>query len=179
MTWHVFRTIVSKLRNKQGWHPNLIEWQIAHAERSSACNRSTANCPMSQDYRRGQITRINRQIHLVCIRLSTSLGRRRLTFSRCCCWSCRGSCAVLQLRCCHFPIDVMARCCFPLLWPNACCIVVFHLVPSINGSSVVKANAAQGDVKLQFGKLKKMPKKLNKCKNTSSIHSPTMASRNC
>jgi len=35
MTWHGFRTIASTLLNEQGWHPDLIELQLAHAERNS------------------------------------------------------------------------------------------------------------------------------------------------
>jgi integrase len=34
MTWHGFRTIASTLLNEQGWHPDLIELQLAHAERN-------------------------------------------------------------------------------------------------------------------------------------------------
>jgi integrase len=34
MTWHGFRTIASTLLNEQGWHPDLIEPQLAHAERN-------------------------------------------------------------------------------------------------------------------------------------------------
>jgi integrase len=30
MTWHGFRTIASTLLNEQGWHPDLIELQLAH-----------------------------------------------------------------------------------------------------------------------------------------------------
>ena len=35
MTWHSFRTIASTLLNEQGWHPDLIELQLAHAERNT------------------------------------------------------------------------------------------------------------------------------------------------
>jgi integrase len=35
MTWHGFRTIASTLLNEQGWHPDLIELQLAHAERNT------------------------------------------------------------------------------------------------------------------------------------------------
>ncbi len=34
MTWHGFRTIASTLLNEQGWNPDLIELQLAHAERN-------------------------------------------------------------------------------------------------------------------------------------------------
>jgi integrase len=34
MTWHGFRTIASTCLNEQGWHPDLIELQLAHAERN-------------------------------------------------------------------------------------------------------------------------------------------------
>lgn len=34
MTWHGFRTIASTLLNEQGWNPELIELQLAHAERN-------------------------------------------------------------------------------------------------------------------------------------------------
>lgn len=34
MTWHGFRTIASTLLNEQGWHPDLIELQLAHRERN-------------------------------------------------------------------------------------------------------------------------------------------------
>ncbi len=43
MTWHGFRTIASTLLNEQGWHPDLIELQLAHAERNevrSAYNKA-------------------------------------------------------------------------------------------------------------------------------------------
>jgi integrase len=35
MTWHGFRTIASTLLNEQGWHPDLIELQLAHRERNA------------------------------------------------------------------------------------------------------------------------------------------------
>ncbi len=35
MTWHGFRTIASTLLNEQGWNPDLIELQLAHAERNA------------------------------------------------------------------------------------------------------------------------------------------------
>lgn len=43
MTWHGFRTIASTCLNEQDWNPDLIELQLAHAERNeirSACNRA-------------------------------------------------------------------------------------------------------------------------------------------
>ena len=43
MTWHGFRTIASTLLNEQGWHPDLIELQLAHQERNkvrAAYNRA-------------------------------------------------------------------------------------------------------------------------------------------
>ena len=33
MTWHGFRSLASTCLNEQGWHPDLIELQLAHAER--------------------------------------------------------------------------------------------------------------------------------------------------
>ena len=33
MTWHGFRSMASTNLNEQGWHPDLIELQLAHAER--------------------------------------------------------------------------------------------------------------------------------------------------
>lgn len=33
-TWHGFRSIASTLLNEQGWHPDLIELQLAHKERN-------------------------------------------------------------------------------------------------------------------------------------------------
>lgn len=35
MTWHGFRTVASTLLNEQGWNPDLIELQLAHAERNA------------------------------------------------------------------------------------------------------------------------------------------------
>ena len=43
MTWHGFRTIASTSLNEQGWNPDLIELQLAHAERNevrAAYNRA-------------------------------------------------------------------------------------------------------------------------------------------
>lgn len=43
MTWHGFRTLASTSLNEQGWSPDLIELQLAHAERNevrSAYNRA-------------------------------------------------------------------------------------------------------------------------------------------
>lgn len=43
MTGHGFRSTAGTLLNKQGWHPDLIELQLAHAERNkvrAACNRA-------------------------------------------------------------------------------------------------------------------------------------------
>lgn len=43
MTGHGFRTVASTLLNEQGWHPDLIELQLAHAERNevrAAYNRA-------------------------------------------------------------------------------------------------------------------------------------------
>jgi hypothetical protein len=34
MTRHGFRTIASTFLNELGWHPDLIELQLAHAERN-------------------------------------------------------------------------------------------------------------------------------------------------
>jgi len=34
MTWHGFRSIASTCLNEQGWQPDLIELQLAHAERN-------------------------------------------------------------------------------------------------------------------------------------------------
>jgi len=44
MTGHGFRAIASTCLNEQGWHPDLIELQLAHAERNkvrAAYNRAT------------------------------------------------------------------------------------------------------------------------------------------
>lgn len=35
MTWHGFRTVASTLLNERGWNPDLIELQLAHAERNA------------------------------------------------------------------------------------------------------------------------------------------------
>ena len=43
MTCHGFRAMASTLLNEQGWHPDLIELQLAHAERNkvrAAYNRA-------------------------------------------------------------------------------------------------------------------------------------------
>ena len=43
MTGHGFRALASTLLNEQGWHPDLIELQLAHAERNkvrAAYNRA-------------------------------------------------------------------------------------------------------------------------------------------
>jgi integrase len=43
MTAHGFRTLASTLLNEQGWHPDLIELQLAHKERNkvrAAYNRA-------------------------------------------------------------------------------------------------------------------------------------------
>lgn len=43
-TWHGFRSIASTLLNEQGWHPDLIELQLAHKERNAvraAYNKAT------------------------------------------------------------------------------------------------------------------------------------------
>jgi integrase len=43
MTGHGFRSLASTLLNEQGWHPDLIELQLAHAERNkirAAYNRA-------------------------------------------------------------------------------------------------------------------------------------------
>jgi len=43
MTWHGFRALASTCLNEQGWHPDLIELQLAHAERNkvrAAYNRA-------------------------------------------------------------------------------------------------------------------------------------------
>ena len=44
MTGHGFRAMASTCLNEQGWHPDLIELQLAHAERNTvraAYNRAT------------------------------------------------------------------------------------------------------------------------------------------
>jgi hypothetical protein len=43
LTWHGFRSLASTCLNEQGWHPDLIELQLAHAERNkvrAAYNRA-------------------------------------------------------------------------------------------------------------------------------------------
>jgi integrase len=43
MTWHGFRSLASTSLNEQGWHPDLIELQLAHTDRNevrSAYNRA-------------------------------------------------------------------------------------------------------------------------------------------
>jgi integrase len=35
MTWHGFRSLASTSLNEQGWHPDLIELQLAHTERNA------------------------------------------------------------------------------------------------------------------------------------------------
>lgn len=35
MTGHGFRSMASTSLNEQGWHPDLIELQLAHAERNA------------------------------------------------------------------------------------------------------------------------------------------------
>lgn len=43
MTWHGFRSLASTSLNEKGWHPDLIELQLAHAERNkvrAAYNRA-------------------------------------------------------------------------------------------------------------------------------------------
>jgi integrase len=43
MTWHGFRSLASTCLNEQGWHPDLIELQLAHSERNkvrAAYNRA-------------------------------------------------------------------------------------------------------------------------------------------
>jgi integrase len=44
MVSHGFRSMASTCLNEQGWHPDLIELQLAHAERNkvrAAYNRAT------------------------------------------------------------------------------------------------------------------------------------------
>jgi integrase len=50
MTWHGFRTIASTLLNEQGWHPDLIELQLAHQERNKV--RAAYNRAQRLDERR-------------------------------------------------------------------------------------------------------------------------------
>jgi integrase len=50
MTGHGFRTMASTLLNEQGWHPDLIELQLAHAERNNV--RAAYNRAQRLDERR-------------------------------------------------------------------------------------------------------------------------------
>ena len=50
MTGHGFRTMASTLLNEQGWHPDLIELQLAHAERNKV--RAAYNRAQRLDERR-------------------------------------------------------------------------------------------------------------------------------
>jgi integrase len=50
MTAHGFRTTASTLLNEQGWHPDLIELQLAHAERNKV--RAAPNRAQRLDERR-------------------------------------------------------------------------------------------------------------------------------
>lgn len=50
MTGHGFRTTASTLLNEQGWHPDLIELQLAHAERNKV--RAAYNRAQRLDERR-------------------------------------------------------------------------------------------------------------------------------
>lgn len=50
MTWHGFRAMASTLLNEQGWHPDLIELQLAHAERNKV--RAAYNRALRLDERR-------------------------------------------------------------------------------------------------------------------------------
>jgi integrase len=50
MTGHGFRTMASTLLNEQGWHPDLIELQLAHAERNKV--RDAYNRAQRLDERR-------------------------------------------------------------------------------------------------------------------------------
>lgn len=50
MTGHGFRTIASTFLNEKGWHPDLIELQLAHAERDQV--RGTYNLAQRLDDRR-------------------------------------------------------------------------------------------------------------------------------
>jgi hypothetical protein len=49
-TAHGFRTMASTLLNEQGWHPDLIELQLAHAERNKV--RAAYNHAQRLDERR-------------------------------------------------------------------------------------------------------------------------------
>lgn len=50
MTGHGFRTMASTFLNEQGWHPDLIELQLAHAERNKV--RAAYNRAQRLDERR-------------------------------------------------------------------------------------------------------------------------------
>ncbi len=50
MTGHGFRTMASTLLNEQGWHPDLIELQLAYAERNKV--RAAYNRAQRLDERR-------------------------------------------------------------------------------------------------------------------------------
>jgi integrase len=50
MTGHGFRSMASTLLNEQGWHPDLIELQLAHAERNKV--RAVYNRAQRLDERR-------------------------------------------------------------------------------------------------------------------------------
>lgn len=50
MTAHGFRSIASTLLNEQGWHPDLIELQLAHKERNKV--RAAYNRAQRLDERR-------------------------------------------------------------------------------------------------------------------------------
>jgi integrase len=50
MTGHGFRSMASTLLNEQGWHPDLIELQLAHAERNKV--RAAYNRAQRLDERR-------------------------------------------------------------------------------------------------------------------------------
>ena len=50
MTGHGFRAMASTLLNEQGWHPDLIELQLAHAERNKV--RAAYNRAQRLDERR-------------------------------------------------------------------------------------------------------------------------------
>jgi hypothetical protein len=50
MTGHGFRSMASTLLNEQGWHPDLIELQLAHAERNKV--RDAYNRAQRLDERR-------------------------------------------------------------------------------------------------------------------------------
>ncbi len=50
MTGHGFRSMASTLLNEKGWHPDLIELQLAHAERNKV--RDAYNRAQRLDERR-------------------------------------------------------------------------------------------------------------------------------